>query len=147
MLFISITPALRVCCLQVILNGSQSMHGISDRGVSVSSLGGSETLSIASLDCSLVSPGRHNPFPNGVIPPDMAEGVHFNLMNNIWGTNYIMWVPWSQRDVNMAFRFELTVTRNGPAVVSKAADDSTPGGWMKGQVLQPATVQQSVTTY
>jgi hypothetical protein len=98
--------------LQVILNGSQSMHAVSDDGVSVDSANGSETLHIRTLDSALVSPGKATPFPNGVYSPCMAEGVHFNLVNNVWGTNYIMWTPYSDKDIDVAFRFSLSVKQN-----------------------------------
>lgn len=84
-----------VCCwclllvLQVIVNGSQSMHAVSDSGVSVSSPDGQEVLHLHSWDASLVSPGTPTPFPNGFKPPDMTQGLHVNLANNVWGTNYV----------------------------------------------------------
>eukprot|EP00775_Hariotina_reticulata_P006744 gene6744-6964_t len=96
---------------EVILNGSQSMHAVSDDGVSVDSATGSETLHIRTLDTALVSPGKPTPFPNGVFSPCMAEGMHFNLANNVWGTNYIMWTPYSDKDVDVAFRFSLNVEK------------------------------------
>lgn len=92
---------------QVILNGSQSMHAVSEAGVQVDSADRSELLQIRTLDTALVSPSHPNPFPNGVFAPCMQEGMHFNLVNNIWGTNYVMWVPYSKDDVNMAFRFSV----------------------------------------
>eukprot|EP00884_Botryococcus_braunii_P006942 jgi/Botrbrau1/16249/Bobra.0066s0034.1 len=51
--------------LEVVNNGSQSMHGVGDEGISVSGRGARswETLAIRSLDVSLVSPGEANPFP------------------------------------------------------------------------------------
>lgn len=91
--------------LQVILNGSQSMHAVSEMGVQVQSADRSELLQIKTYDAALVSPGHPNPFPNGAFAPCMREGMHFNLVNNIWGTNYVMWVPYRDDDVNMAFRF------------------------------------------
>lgn len=79
-----------VCmCGQVMLNGSQSMHAVSDEGVSVSSADGAEVLQIRTLDAALVSPGQPTPFPEGIQPPDMSQGMHFNLANNVWGTNYV----------------------------------------------------------
>jgi hypothetical protein len=75
--------------LQVMLNGSQSMHAVSDEGVSVASADGSEVLQIRTLDTALVSPGHPTPFPQGIRQPDLSEGVHFNLANNVWGTDYV----------------------------------------------------------
>ena len=31
--------------------------------------------------------------------------MSFNLANNIWGTNYIMWQPYSPEAAHMRFRF------------------------------------------
>lgn len=75
--------------LQVMLNGSRSMHAVSDAGVSVRSAAGDEVLHISTLDTALVSPGAPTPLPQGRHLPDMHQGVHFNLVNNLWGTNYV----------------------------------------------------------
>lgn len=58
-----------------------------------------------SLDVPLVSPGVPTPFPTVSQQPDMCAGMSFNLANNIWGTNYVMWQPYDARDANMRFRF------------------------------------------
>lgn len=60
-----------------------------------------------SLDAAIVSPGLPTPFPNVRHMPDLAEGMSFNLANNIWGTNYIMWQPYSDVGASMRFRFEI----------------------------------------
>lgn len=39
----------------------------------------------------------------------MAEGASFVLHNNLWGTNYVMWTPYTLRDEHMRFRFVLQV--------------------------------------
>lgn len=44
--------------MQVILNGSQSMHAVGDAGVSVASADGAEVLRIKTPDAALVSPGE-----------------------------------------------------------------------------------------
>lgn len=75
--------------LQVMRNGSQSMHAVSDAGVSVSSAAGDEELHIRTLDAPLVSPGHPTVLPQGRHSPHMRQGVHFNLVNNLWGTNYV----------------------------------------------------------
>eukprot|EP00882_Tetradesmus_deserticola_P022573 GHRQ01024497.1.p2 GENE.GHRQ01024497.1~~GHRQ01024497.1.p2 ORF type:complete len:121 (+),score=29.04 GHRQ01024497.1:459-821(+) len=74
---------------QVIINGSQSMHAVAEAGVSVANANHKELLQLKTWDVSLVSPGSPTPFPNGLFAPEMEKGVHFNLMNNIWGTNYV----------------------------------------------------------
>ena len=57
---------------------------------------------ILNLDSPLVAPGKpslldfHNKLPN------LKGGVHFNLYNNIWGTNFPMWFG-----DNMLFRYKI----------------------------------------
>lgn len=97
--------------LQVIVNGSHSIHAV-NKGVSVSSRDGSERLVISTLDVPLVNAGRPNPFYNPSEGPDMWEGMSYNIVNNIWGTNYIMWVPYTPNDEpGMAFRFVIEVEK------------------------------------
>jgi len=37
-------------------------------------------------------------------PPDLRGGMHFNLFNNIWGSNFTMWY---EHDVR--FRFKIAM--------------------------------------
>ena len=37
----------------------------------------------------------------------MAHGVHFNILNNIWNTNYCLWYPFNEEDRNIRSRFAL----------------------------------------
>ena len=60
-----------------------------------------------SLDAAVVSPGEPTPFPNVRHPPDLAGGMSFNLANNIWGTNYVMWQPYVPEGATMRFRFRI----------------------------------------
>lgn len=64
-----------------------------------------------SLDAALVSPGEPIPFPNPNARPDLRKGMAYNLANNIWGTNYIMWQPYEQEQERMRFRFLLQMTK------------------------------------
>jgi hypothetical protein len=95
--------------LEVMGNGSMSMHGIDDGGIAVRSGDGMALLRVRSLDAALVSPGHPTPFPSVVHLPDLEQGMHFNLVNNIWGTNYVMWWPYQESDRNMRFRFVVQV--------------------------------------
>ncbi|EIE25882.1 hypothetical protein COCSUDRAFT_46416 [Coccomyxa subellipsoidea C-169] len=100
----------------IVRNGSHSMHGVDDDGVLVRGLGHKkswEQLRIRTLDCALVSPGVPNPFPNPLTPSDMTQGMSFNLANNIWGTNYVMWQPYGDQSPNMGFRFEFEMLDKG----------------------------------
>ncbi|CAL5218578.1 g272 [Coccomyxa viridis] len=96
--------------LNVVLNGSQSLHAVDDEGIMVEGLGRQrswEQLQIRTLDAALVSPGEATPFPVVDRKPDMSKGMTFNLGNNIWGTNYVMWQPYMPHSGNQRFRFEI----------------------------------------
>ncbi|KAL6756987.1 hypothetical protein V8C86DRAFT_1789254, partial [Haematococcus lacustris] len=83
-------------------------------------------LRMSSLDAALVSPGWPSALPNPSPGPlAVAEaGVSFCLVNNVWGTNYVMWWPRPQGNCaeqagqgggvtsvgdDMVFRFALSV--------------------------------------
>ena len=59
---------------------------------------------IESLDAPLVAPGERNllNFDNQL--PDVKDGVHFCLHNNVWGTNFMMWFG-----EDMKFRFKMKI--------------------------------------
>lgn len=63
-----------------------------------------------SLDAALVSPGEPTAFPNVRSQPDLTKGMAFNLANNLWGTNYVMWQPYEDGQARMRFRFLLQMT-------------------------------------
>lgn len=73
--------------LDVISNGNRKLHAVG----SVRCGSGPGSISIESLDAPLVAPGRPSllDFDNEL--PDLNGGMHFNLHNNIWGTNFPMW--------------------------------------------------------
>ena len=73
----------------VVTNGSRNFHGI-DRYIDIVRKDG--TFRITSLDAFLVGLGRdpgYNYSRND--PVSLNEGLHFNLCNNLWGTNFSMW--------------------------------------------------------
>jgi hypothetical protein len=39
-----------------------------------------------------------------------ADGVSFNLYNNNYWTNYVLWYPWRKEDDVARFRFKLSTT-------------------------------------
>ena len=87
----------------VVSLGSRSLH-IVHGGVTATDESGE--WSFASLDAALVAPGApslldfHNRLPN-----PSADGIHFNLLNNTWGTNFPMWYEDDAR-----FRFVVKTT-------------------------------------
>ena len=54
------------------------------------------------LDAALVSVGAPALLTLPTDAPDVDGGVHFNLYNNIWGTNFVMWY-----EENARFRFTM----------------------------------------
>jgi Domain of unknown function (DUF5054) len=55
---------------------------------------------VETLDAPLIAFGERSPLNFSRAQPDLASGVHCNLFNNAWGTNYIMWFG-----EDMRFRF------------------------------------------
>ncbi len=83
----------------VVSHGARSLHAVT-RGVSYRDTHGG--FALETCDAPLIAPGQKKllDFDNKL--PDMAGGVHVNLFNNVWGTNYVMWM-----DDDMRFRFVL----------------------------------------
>jgi len=85
----------------VVRNGARTLHAV-DRGVSYDDAHG--RLSIETLDAPLVAMGEPTllNFPNQQLALD--KGIHVNLYNNVWGTNFPQWY-----DDDAAFRFVIGV--------------------------------------
>jgi hypothetical protein len=79
--------------------GNRHLHGLMD---SITCKDGANTLRFTTLDAPLVSVGRQSPLNFSKTQPTLQSGIHFNLFNNAWGTNYIMWYAEDSR-----FRFLL----------------------------------------
>jgi hypothetical protein len=79
--------------------GNRHMHAVSDR---VSYKDGTSGLSFVTLDAPLVALGRQSPLNFSRAEASFDGGIHFNLFNNAWGTNYIMWYG-----EDMRFRFAI----------------------------------------
>lgn len=90
----------RVDLLDVVPGGNRQMHGI-DRYVDVVTRNG--TLRITSPDALLVVVGERNALNYSTLQPDLGDGIHFCLYNNLWGTNFSMW--WGG-DMRYRFRVE-----------------------------------------
>ncbi|WP_243076634.1 DUF5054 domain-containing protein [Microbacterium sp. SS28] len=71
----------------VVRNGARSLHAVSEVVHE-----GSRRLALRPLDAALVAVGEPAllRFGNAVADPD--EGFHFTLHNNVWGTNFRMWL-------------------------------------------------------
>ncbi len=77
-------------------------------------------LPCSTLDAALVSPGEPTAFPSVRDKPDMTKGMSFNLANNLWDTNYVLWQPYAPESANMKFRFILEMHDDSKAAVAQA---------------------------
>lgn len=74
--------------LDVVEKGNRQMHGI-DRYVDLVTSSG--TMRIWSEAAFLVNIGEARGINYSTEYPDKRGGIHFNLSNNLWGTNFGMW--------------------------------------------------------
>lgn len=72
----------------VVEKGNRQMHGIDGY---VDLIANNGTLRITSLDAPLLVVGERNGINYSTKEPDLNQGVHFCLFNNLWGTNFSMW--------------------------------------------------------
>ena len=79
----------------VVASGNRHMHALS-RGF------GYKDFFVETIDAPVVTIGVKSPLPFSNTAPDPSAGIHCNLFNNAWGTNYIMWYG-----EDMRFRFRL----------------------------------------
>ena len=86
--------------LSVVQNGNRHLHA-SGEYVACRTVNGD--LKISSLDAPLVAPGQRSLLDFNNNQPNMNEGVHFCLLNNLWGTNFPMWF-----EEDCHFRFDLS---------------------------------------
>ncbi len=85
----------------VIADGGLHLHAVT-RNVSYRDDKGSFTLE--TLDAPLVAPGQRALLVFDNHQPDMLEGIHVNLFNNLWGTAFPQWYG-----DDMLFRFVIRV--------------------------------------
>jgi hypothetical protein len=83
--------------MDVVQSGSRHMHALS-KGFNYTDESG--TLVVETLDAPVVTLGVKSPMPFSKRQTDLSAGVHCNLFNNAWGTNYIMWFG---EDMNFRF--------------------------------------------
>ncbi len=85
--------------LDVVQSGNRHMHAVSKEFGYKDESG---AFRVETLDAPVVTLGTKSPLPFSKQQPDLSAGVHCNLFNNAWGTNYIMWFG-----EDMRFRFRL----------------------------------------
>ncbi len=91
--------------LDVVRHGGRTLHAIG-RGVEIRDASG--YLAIDSLDAPLVAPGAPRLLHFEDSQPSLQDGMHFNLHNNLWGTNFPMWF---EEDALFRFTLRLLPTR------------------------------------
>jgi hypothetical protein len=89
----------RLSPLDVVPGGNQMLHAV---GGGVFYDDGRQQLAIETLDAPLVAPGDRSLLRFDPRPPALENGMHFNLYNNVWGTNFPQWY-----DEDARFRFAL----------------------------------------
>jgi len=72
----------------VVAGGNRQMHAI-DTHIDI--LTDKGTVRVTSLDAPLVAIGERNMLNYSTTLPDITKGIHFCLLNNLWGTNFSMW--------------------------------------------------------
>jgi hypothetical protein len=83
----------------IVDGGSKQMHAI-DRYIDVACKEG--VLRITSPDVPLITVGSRDIFDYPEGGPNLNNGIHFCLFNNLWGTNYPAWM-----EGTWTFRFKL----------------------------------------
>jgi hypothetical protein len=89
----------QVSPFDVVSSGNRHMHAVS---TGFGYKDEKDSLFVETLDSPVIALGEKSPLNFSTTQPDLAGGVHCNLFNNAWGTNYIMWFG-----ENMRFRFLL----------------------------------------
>jgi hypothetical protein len=89
----------QVSPFDVVSAGNRHMHAVSTGFGHASE---KDSIFVETLDSPVIALGEKSPLNFSTSQPDLAGGVHCNLFNNAWGTNYIMWFA-----ENMRFRFVL----------------------------------------
>jgi Domain of unknown function (DUF5054) len=83
--------------LDVIANGNRHLHAVT-KDVRYSDANG--TFTLETLDAPLIAPGQRYLLKFDNQQPDVREGIHVNLFNNLWGTAFPQWYEQDTR-----FRF------------------------------------------
>ncbi|MBN2762491.1 MAG: DUF5054 domain-containing protein, partial [Bacteroidales bacterium] len=85
--------------MDVVKGGNRNLHGVTE-GISYKD--NHSGFQLETLDAFLVAPGRRALLNFDNQQPDMDEGLHFCLLNNLTGTNFTMWF-----EEDIQFRFIL----------------------------------------
>jgi hypothetical protein len=89
----------QVSPFDVVSGGSRHLHAVSS-GFRYQDH--DRSFAVETIDAPLIALGEKSALNFSRTQPDLSGGVHCNLFNNAWGTNYIMWFG-----EDMRFRFLL----------------------------------------
>jgi hypothetical protein len=78
----------QVSPFDVVRGGSRQMHAVSTH---FSYKDNDGAFIVEPLDSPVIAMGSKSPLNFSKEQPDLSSGMHCNLFNNAWGTNYIMW--------------------------------------------------------
>ncbi|MFC9560846.1 DUF5054 domain-containing protein [Agromyces sp. NPDC056965] len=81
----------------VVRNGNRSLHAVAEVTHTTE-----RTFALRPVDAALVAVGRPALYRFDNTVPDPSDGLHVNLHNNMWGTNFTMWF-----DDDLRFRFTI----------------------------------------
>ncbi|XP_076091967.1 uncharacterized protein LOC143063623 [Mytilus galloprovincialis] len=97
----------------VIQNGSQYVHAVDNGAYYIDESGNG--LQLITKDAPLVVIGtktKHpSPFPVPLEPitVDDIKGIGFNIYNNIWNTNYVLWYPYDENDYDKSIQTRYSI--------------------------------------
>jgi hypothetical protein len=83
----------------VAVSGNRHMHAL-EKGFAYQEPG--HRFAVETIDAPVVAVGERSALLFSNSQPDLSAGIHSNLFNNAWGTNYIMWYG-----EDMRFRYTL----------------------------------------
>jgi hypothetical protein len=78
----------KISPFDIIENGNKKLHCVDDKVVYEDAF---RRITVETLDAPLVAPGEPSLLDFNNEQPDMNKGMAFNLLNNVWGTNFPMW--------------------------------------------------------
>jgi hypothetical protein len=103
----------------VIRNGNRHLHAV---GSGLRAEDDGHTVTLDTLDAPLVAPGKPAMLDHSNRQPELRDGIHFNLHNNLWGTDFPQWYEDDAR-----FRFTLRIDAREP-VDGGGSHARTPAG-------------------
>lgn len=78
----------QVSPFEVVASGSRHLHAVSTGFAYRDEKG---AFLVETIDAPLIAVGEKSPLNFSRSQPDLSNGIHCNLFNNAWGTNYILW--------------------------------------------------------